>query len=156
MGLFNGSQCQPVVDGSNLDVIPTSSFIGRPRPLQSCPPITHRLRAPRHSPCLLDLPPRCHSVLPPASLIHNPSRHAKLKINDKIVRLGPLHLTDINIKTQMNIKHILAIGILAISKFKHGNYRNLKVLFESEVRLQNIQTVNNSVNGGLTWCSTDL
>ena len=64
--------------------------------------------------------------------------NAKIKINDKMVLLGPVHLTGINIKTQMKIKHILTIGILAISKFKHGNYRNLKVLFESEARLRNI------------------
>ena len=64
--------------------------------------------------------------------------NAKIKINDKMVLLGPVHLTGINLKTQMKIKHILTIGLLAISKFKHGNYRNLKVLFESEARLRNI------------------
>ena len=59
LGLFNDFQRQPVVNGSKLDAIPISSFIGRPHTLSVCPPITAASYA--------NLP----LLPPPASLIHD-------------------------------------------------------------------------------------
>ena len=63
--------------------------------------------------------------------------NTRVNISETMVLLGPVHLRGVN-NTQHKIKHIITVGILAISKLKYGCHADLRRVFETEASLRNM------------------
>ena len=64
--------------------------------------------------------------------------NTRVNISETMVLLGPVHLRGVNIDVQQKIKHIITVGVLAISKLKYGCHRDLRRVFETEASLRNM------------------
>ena len=59
-------------------------------------------------------------------------------INERVIILGPLGLTGIEMKQAEKLNQIIAVGKMVISKFKYGPQRNIMEIYETECTIRNL------------------